>query len=136
MTRRLLGAVLVGVAFAASPSTAHHFAADYEDRTVTIEGTIEGVTFTNPHVVLAIRTKDAGVYTATWRAPSLLTRNGVQPNHLKVGDEVAVSGRPSRIAADLSGITEVRRLADGWAWRVDAYGRISVGTGPSSRTPR
>jgi hypothetical protein len=109
----------------AGPLDAHHSYADYEDRVVTIGGTLEQVAFANPHTVLTIRTQDAGVYTATWRTARQLERDGVTREHLKVGDVVTITGNPSRVRPDLSKLTEVRRIQDGWAWRMDD-GRISV----------
>ena len=125
MTRQLLATLVLGISVV-DQAYGHHSYADYDDRTVTIEGTLEEVAFGNPHTVLTIRTPDAGVYTATWRTARQLLRDGVTGEHLKSGDVVAVSGNPSRVRADVSKITEVRRLRDGWAWRVHEDGQITV----------
>ena len=126
MTKQTMLAVGLVVALGTGGSlNAHHSYADYEDRIVTVGGILEQVEFGNPHTVLTIRTKDAGVYTATWRTARQLERDGVTREHLKVGDVVTISGNPSRVRRDLSKLTEVRRIQDGWAWRMDE-GRISV----------
>jgi hypothetical protein len=118
-------AAVIGAAMATSLH-AHHSYAEYEKRIVTIQGTIEQIQFANPHTILTMRTTDAGVYTGTWRTARQLERDGVTGEHLKPGDVVAVSGHPSRVRPDLSKITEVRRVRDGWAWRMNNDGQISV----------
>jgi len=117
--------VLAFVATAALiPATAraHHSSAQFDlDRTVAVEGTIQTILYANPHAVLTIQAKDGAVYTATWRAALQLDRQGVKDAHLKVGDAVVITGNPARDSSlhELSRLSEVRRLSDGWAWRLD-----------------
>jgi hypothetical protein len=112
-------AVLAG---AASTSAHHSYAQFDQDRTVSVEGTIQSVLYANPHVVLTVQTKDNVVYTATWRAAMQLNRQGVDRAHLKAGDTIAISGNPARDAAvhELSRISVVRRPSDGWVWRLNS----------------
>jgi hypothetical protein len=120
----LVVAVLVvsGTAFV----SAHHSYADFDqDRSVSIEGTIDKVLFANPHVVLTVRMNDSTVYTMTWASATQLNRQGVGRADLKVGDKVIVSGSPSRKSPELSRISEVSRSTDGWRWR-KAGGRVDV----------
>ena len=112
--------------FGAHVVQAHHSYADFDvERTVTVQGTIEDILFANPHVVLKVRTRDAGLYTATWNAAGQLSRQGVSATHLKKGDAVVVVGNPSTKRAEVAKIREVRRPSDGWAWRMED-GRVSV----------
>lgn len=102
----------------AAGAGAHHSYADFEqDRTVSVEGTIENVLFANPHVVLIVKMDDSMLYTITWASATQLTRQGVARGALKAGDRVIVSGSPSRKAPELSKIRDVRRTSDGWRWR-------------------
>jgi hypothetical protein len=114
------------VTAATSAPYAHHSYSEYDDRLVTIAGTLEQIDFGNPHTILTIRTREAGVYTATWRTARQLLREGVASDQLKVGETVSVTGNPSRVRLDLSKITEVRRVRDGWAWRMSPSGQIGV----------
>ena len=105
---------------------AHHSYAGFDqDRTVSVEGTIDSVLFANPHVVLTVRVPGASVYTVTWMSGRQLNLQGVATANLRAGDVVVVTGNPSRDSPELSKITEVRRLRDGWTWRMDD-GRVSV----------
>jgi hypothetical protein len=104
---------------------AHHSYADFEDRTVSIAGTIDKVLFANPHVVLTVKMDDSTLYAITWASATQLNRQGVGRDDLKVGDKVIVSGSPSRKSAELSKISDVSRSADGWRWRKDG-GRVKI----------
>jgi len=108
--------LVVVLLLASTALDAHHSYADFEDRTVSVGGIIDRIMFVNPHVILTVRTKDSTVYTMTWSAATNLMNHGVGREDLKVGDEVTVSGSPSRKSAELSKITEIRRTRDGWSW--------------------
>ena len=114
-------AVAVAAFFVVSATTAvraHHSYANFDlDRTVTVEGRIDDILFANPHVVMKLRAGDGTVYTVTWNAAQQLSRQGVSPTHLKVGDSVGVTGSPSTKSPEVSKIVEVTRPADGWTWR-------------------
>ena len=109
---------MVLVLVAGTTLRAHHSYAEFDvDRTVTIQGTIEDILFANPHVVLKVRTKDSGLYTATWSAARQLTRQGVTATQLRKGDTITIVGNPSTRGPEVSKIREVSRPSDGWAWR-------------------
>lgn len=119
---RTLIAVAVTVMLASVSGSAHHSYADFNsDRTVSIEGDVEGIVFANPHVLLKVRDRDAQVHVAIWQAAYQLARSGVLGTTLKIGDHVVVSGAPSRDDAVhiLSLIKEIRRPSDAWVWRRD-----------------
>ena len=120
MRQLILAAALV-VLFGAAPGRAHHSYSDFYDHVVSVEGTLEKVMFANPHTMLTVRAKDATVYTGNWRAAFQLQTMGVMPSDLKVGDVIVMSGTPSRDAAahQLARLREVRRMSDGWSWRVN-----------------
>jgi hypothetical protein len=119
----ILAGLALGVLMGGARVDAHHaFAAVYfEDQTVTIEGSITEIRFSNPHVWLVVEVQERdGVMrsvSAEWSNPGRLSQAGIQRTTLKPGDRVIIVGSPSRDASSgsvhLKGIT---RPADGWKW--------------------
>ena len=117
MKRVLLAGMIATLPAAAD---AHHsYAAYFEEQTVTIEGAVETVRFTNPHVLVTIRTDASERYTVEWQNIVQLRHGKVGPDTLKAGDRVVVKASPARDASShmLSLVREVRRPSDGWMWR-------------------
>jgi hypothetical protein len=122
--RRLFPAILGILVLAGIPARAHHGHPDFLlGQNVTVEGTLEELWYANPHVLLKIRTGDGVVYSAEWQAASWLQFHAhVMLTTLRVGDQLVVSGAPSRDPAsrELVRLKEVRRLRDGWTYQVVA----------------
>jgi hypothetical protein len=119
MKQTVLATILLA-AFGAPPASAHHsYGAYYEDRTVTIEGTIESIRFANPHVTFELQTDAGEVYTAEWQNVIQLRHGNVGPTTLNAGDRVVVIASPPRDPAShkITLLREIRRPADGWLWR-------------------
>lgn len=118
MTRVIvLSALWASVLGVVSASAHHSYSAFDRNRTVSIEGDVERVSFTNPHVMLTIKTSDAELYTAEWQNINQLAKGGVTGDTVKVGDRLVVSGSPKHDNERLlSLIQEVRRPSDGWSW--------------------
>ena len=113
---------LTGLAAAlyAQVAYAHHsYGAYFEDRTVSIEGTVESIRFANPHVTFNLRTDDGDVYTAEWQNLIQLRHGNVGPTTLKAGDRVVVVASPPRDPSSrkITLLREIRRPVDGWLWR-------------------
>jgi tRNA(Ile2) C34 agmatinyltransferase TiaS len=95
------GAALVG-SFAlfgtVAPLLAHHsFAAEYDStKTVTVKGTVNKLSWVNPHAYVFVDVKDASGKVTTWAfeslSPNALSRQGWNRNSLKQGEEVTVEG--------------------------------------------
>jgi hypothetical protein len=85
---------------------AHHsFAATYfEDKTVTVDGTIMQFLYRNPHSFVHVQAPDdKGVmqtWAVEWGAGGQLGRDGVTRDSLKPGDHVIITGNPGRDPAD------------------------------------
>jgi hypothetical protein len=119
---RSFSAVIGIVVLAGISARAHHAHTDFLlDQTVTVEGNLEELRYANPHVVLKIRTAEGVVYLAEWQAASWLQYHAhVMLTTLRVGDQLIVSGAPSRDPAshELVRLKQVRRPRDGWTYRV------------------
>jgi len=88
----------IGLLAAAAPVLAHHsFAAEYDStKTVTVKGTINKLSWVNPHAYVFVDVKDASGKVTTWAfeslSPNALSRQGWNRNSLKQGEEVTVEG--------------------------------------------
>jgi len=126
MTRIAL-AILFASALATASAEAHHSHADFAlDRDATVVGTIEGIRFQNPHVLIVVRTDGSTTYTAEWQGaqwleshPELVAAGAARltSSTLKLGDRVVLVGNPARdTALRTLIIKELRRPSDGWQW--------------------
>ena len=113
---------LVGSVGVSRPLAHHSFAATYfEDKTVTIEGTIVQFLFRNPHSFVHVQgPDDKGVmqrWAVEWGAGLQLTQMGVERDTLKAGDKVVITGNPGRNPADHRlRMRAIERPKDGWKW--------------------
>jgi hypothetical protein len=113
-----------------APLRAHHSYSDFDrDRTTSIEGTLQTISFVNPHVTLTVRAKDGDAYELLWRAPRQLMLSGVAAEALKVGDVIVASGSPPLDPERkvLTLLNEVRRPRDGWRWRLQEGMTVDTG---------
>jgi hypothetical protein len=109
--KRPLG-ILAGalsLAVTASSALAHHNHLAYYDqcKSVTIEGRVDSVQFTGPHVKIVLRLDDDSTYTVDWITPNNLSRwnGGLEPAQraLAPGARVSVMGNPIRTSAEIRG---------------------------------
>jgi hypothetical protein len=126
---RLTVFVAAAVLILLGAAEAHHSYGDFLDETRSIAGTLRSIEFASPHTTLTIAAEDGTVYTAVWNATRQLELQGVDRGALKVGDALSVTGYPHKdpAAHEFAKLREVRRLADGWAWRM-VDGRVTVST--------
>jgi hypothetical protein len=119
MTRRLLAAFVASMLLSTAASAHHSYGAYFEDRTVSIEGTVDSIHFANPHVTFNLRTDAGEVYAAEWQNLIQLRHGNVGPTTLKAGDRVIVVASPPRDPSSrkITLLREIRRPADGWLWR-------------------
>ena len=103
-------AALLLVSYSAS---AHHSGVIYDrDNPITLEGTVTGYEFVNPHVRIIFEAKGKDGKTAKWVAisgpPQTLFRNdGWSKTTLKPGDKITVIGAPSREEANVMSVVKV-----------------------------
>lgn len=111
---------------AAAPAVAHHsFAVHFvADELVTVQGTVESFTFTNPHGVISLAVEGAAGASTLWKietnSPNILRRRGWTPASVEPGAVVTIEGYPAR---DGSNCMRVYRI-------VFADGRELVGQRP------
>jgi len=108
--RLLLLYVAVYPLLAVVPAHAHHgFAAEYNiHERVTIQGTLTGFEWTNPHAWIHVDVKDADGKVVNWAvefgSPNVLYRRGFRKTDFPAGTEVTVDGyRAKNGTATLNG---------------------------------
>ncbi len=123
MNRILLNVLVICVFIPVGSASAHHsFAATYLDgQDVTMEGKLVRVIIRNPHSYAYIAVEDdAGEVTEwaiEWSGATALMRAGLTRSTLRPGEEVIVTGSPSRNAlAHKMIMRRIVRPADGWEW--------------------
>jgi hypothetical protein len=92
--------VLAILGGAITASGHHSFAATYdESKTIEIKGKVVVFSFRNPHSLITVEVTDRGKKTR-WAVEgpgsTQLANTGVQNDTLKYGDEVVITGSPSR----------------------------------------
>jgi hypothetical protein len=111
--------LLVALAVAGAETlSAHHSYGAFDMTTrVEIEGLVEAFEMKSPHSVLRVRGDDKQLYVGEWLAAQALTRAGVSPGTLVVGQRVIVGGFLKRDFHESSVMTvrSVLRPSDGWS---------------------
>jgi hypothetical protein len=108
-TRFALAAVVLlvsGLAFA------HHGAAGYESSKVTtLRGTVTEFRFQNPHAQIFLDVKDSTGKVQNWILEAVgiatLSRSGWSKSIMKPGDEITVTGNPSKNGSPSMRLTKV-----------------------------
>lgn len=102
---------------------AHHsYAATYDVASeIRLEGRLVQFSYRNPHSFVTVQASDAeGVprrWAVEWAGTSQLGTQGITRETLKVGDEVVVVGRPSRVAREYRLLmVRLTRPRDGFTW--------------------
>lgn len=101
-TRRLAALLLtVGFLLVSLPSYAHHSTAMFDmDRESTVKGVVTSFEWTNPHAYVYVDVKDDKGNVEQWTAetagPLALLRAGWNRTILKPGDQITLSGHPTK----------------------------------------
>jgi Family of unknown function (DUF6152) len=122
MMRRLL-LVVAGALVAGTAASAHHsYAATYDvGKEVKLQGKLVQFVYRNPHSFVHVQANDEnGVsqrWAVEWAAGGQLANQGVTRESLKVGDEVVIVGRPSRVPGEYRALmVTLTRPSDGFTW--------------------
>ena len=99
--------VVAGSAFS------HHGTAAYDTtKTVTVSGTVTEFRFTNPHVLIFWEAKGEAGKLEKWSGerggPNSMARNaGWSSRTMKPGDQVTISGRPSKNGTNTIAVSKI-----------------------------
>ena len=122
MKRLALCALTAALAAGAPSIRAHHsFGATYLNEEIRLEGKLVQFLFRNPHSFVHIEAPDESGrmqrWSVEWSGTGALQRQGVDRATLRIGDEVIVTGRPSRTPGEyrLQMVT-LQRPLDGLSW--------------------
>ena len=83
------------------PAFAHHARSGYDlAKTVTLKATVTKVEWTNPHALIYFDVSDTGGRVQNWHAitggPSRMSRYGWTSETLKPGDQITITGNPTK----------------------------------------
>jgi hypothetical protein len=122
MMRGLISIIAITV-LAGTATYAHHsYGATYDtSREVKLEGKILQFSYRNPHSFVTVQAPDLdGVqqrWAVEWSGTAQLATAGVTRESLKVGDQVVVVGRPSRVPGEFRALmVTLKRPLDGFTW--------------------
>ena len=121
MRRSFLALALTIVAMAAVG--AHHsYGATYDvSKEVKLEGKVMQFILRNPHSYVQIQAPDEkGVsqrWSVEWSGTTALGNQGVTQQSLRVGDEIVITARPSRVPGEPRALmVNLKRKSDGFTW--------------------
>jgi hypothetical protein len=106
--------IVVGVFAAAASAFAHHgTSASYDpNKLVTVTGNVTEFVWANPHGQLHWDVKDEAGKVVAWggelHSIGLMTRAGWNKNIIKTGDQVTVTGHPSRAGTPYMVVTMIK----------------------------
>jgi hypothetical protein len=108
---------------AGSAAYAHHsYGATYDvKKEIRLEGKLVQFVYRNPHSFVHVQAPDeSGAmqrWAVEWSGTAQLQNNGVQRDSLKVGDEIVITARPSRVAGEYRALMlTLKRPLDGFTW--------------------
>lgn len=122
--RRMFIFLVVAAALATGAvAYAHHsYGATYDaSKEIKLEGKLVQFVYRNPHSFVHVQAPDQkGVqqrWAVEWSGTSQLSNSGVTRESLKVGDEIVVIGRPSRVPGEYRLLmVTLKRPLDGFTW--------------------
>ncbi|HEU4617137.1 MAG TPA: DUF6152 family protein [Gammaproteobacteria bacterium] len=134
---RLLVAAVVALVFAVPASAHHGFGRFDPTKDVTLEGTLTGIDFVNPHSYLYFdqTTPDGKVLKmrCEMRAATVLRRSGWSAEMFKPGLHVTVSGHPHR---DDPASCYIETLTLGDAPAIERYAQLGAASAARKKTDR
>jgi hypothetical protein len=122
MTARFLLVIVAALVFGATAQAHHSIGATYDgNKEIKLDGKLVQFLFRNPHSFVQIEAADdkgeMQRWSVEWGGAAALGSQGVNRDTLKVGDQVVITGNPSRTAGDFRlKMNTLRRPADGLTW--------------------
>jgi DNA/RNA endonuclease YhcR with UshA esterase domain len=104
MNSRRASLFAVALLIAPAAARAHHGTAGYDlTQLVTVQGTVTGYEFVQPHVEIYLDVKDGNGNIEKWlgesNTPNILARGGWSRNSLKPGDKITMVGYRAKSGA-------------------------------------
>ena len=123
MMRRVFLFVIAVTLSAVTVAYAHHsYAATYDtSQEIKLAGKLVQFVYRNPHSFVHLEVADdKGVpqrWAVEWSGGGQLANQGVNKDSLKVGDQVVILGRPSRVPGEYRALmVNLKRPVDGFTW--------------------
>ena len=123
MKYRMLLLLVAGMFVFGRAAYAHHsFGATYSgSEEITLEGKLVQFIFRNPHSFVHIEAPDETGeiqrWSVEWSGAGALAGQGVERGTLRVGDQVIITGRPSRSPGEYRvQMLSLHRPLDGFGW--------------------
>ena len=123
MMRRVLFFMMAATVLGGSAAHAHHsYAATYDtSKEIKLEGKLVQFVYRNPHSFVHLEVPDdKGApqrWAVEWSGGGQLANQGVTKESLKVGDQVVIMGRPSRVTGEFRALmVNLKRPSDGFTW--------------------
>ena len=121
--RKVVFLVITAALLAGSAAYAHHsYGATYDvSKEIKLQGKLVQFVFRNPHAFVTVQVQDPNGamqrWAVEWSGTTQLGAAGVNAQTLKVGDEVQITGRPSRVTNEYRALMiTLKRPADGFTW--------------------
>src|SRR4051812_2787337 len=121
--RKLTMLVIAAAMLGGSVMYAHHsYGATYDvSKEIKLQGKLLQFTYRNPHAFVTMEAPDAGGvkqrWAIEWSGTTQLGAAGVTRESLRAGDEIIVTGRPSRVPGEFRALmVTLKRPLDGFAW--------------------
>jgi hypothetical protein len=127
MRTKLHTALFGSALLIAVPAVAHHSFAMFEaEKEITLDGTIEGVDWTNPHIWFYVMVPQPNGTADKWGveagATNSMMRFGWKRNTLKPGDKVSVVVRPMKDGTHAGSLRRVTMTDTGQTFVRDTEG--------------
>lgn len=120
---RMFFLVVAAAIVAGSAADAHHsYGATYDlGKQITLEGKLVQFVYRNPHSFVHVQAPDQNGalqrWAVEWSGTGQLNSQGVTRETLRVGDQVVIVGRPSRVTGEYRLLMlSLKRPLDGFTW--------------------
>lgn len=121
--RRIVLLAIAAAMLAGTAAYAHHsYGATYDtSKEIKLEGKLVQFVFRNPHAFVHIEAPDQGGavqrWAVEWSGTTQLGAAGITHESLRVGDQIVIVGRPSRVPGEYRALmVTLKRPLDGFAW--------------------
>jgi hypothetical protein len=121
--RRIVLLAIASALLVATAAYAHHsYGANYDvTKELKLQGKLVQFVFRNPHAFVQMEAPDSDGkmqrWSIEWSGTTALGAAGITHESLRVGDEIVVTARPSRVAGEYRGLmVTLKRPVDGFTW--------------------